>query len=930
MSNTLTQTIAQAGPVEVALVARRSRRRWPKIIVLALILLWVANESISIAIQHTSLNRKITARLEFAFGRTVEVGSYSFSLWGRPTLEARSVVVGEDPRFGREYFLRAESLTMSVRWLSLLRGHLDFGTISLTRPSLNLVRNPDGDWNLAAWLPRFSPALLSGTGTLTNTPPPSQPTGSTTALRFSRINVDGGRINFKRADEKLPFALVGVTGYLEPAGPGQWQMDLEAVPARAAVVIQQAGTLHLSGHVGGTSSRLRPAAIDLAWTGASISDVLRLVRETDYGVRGNLALALNVRTNAQNWLLAGRAEIRQLHRWDLPLRADNPSLNLIANGTLDPEAARFDVVDSTFETPRSNARASGSISWNVPPHVSSPDSAQPAIEFVSYGLDMSDVLAWARAFRSGISDDLALRGNAKLAITVGAWPPRISSAAFSTTDADLTGKSLPVPVHLNPFSLRFDLLGATLQPATLSFGAAGGALHIDSTGTIAAPVSTKIPFKIIDPKTAPALHIAGNLADAGDLISTARLLGWDISRGWDLKGPLRCDLKWQAAPYPWRTAPIGTLDFGSEAAGGKPPKEPDSKSSVVTLRAPFLNLPIEQIRAHIDLKPNSRHITLASAEAFGALWSGFFDRRDPTPEASPTPSHSQPRDSLRNSSDGWRFALSADHLAASDLDRWLNPRWRESFLDRVLPFLNSRPLAAAQPENLIAAGNIGVDQFTLAPVSIHHLQADASIDGRHLTISNLHAQLAKGDLSGSVRADLDPTPAYLVDLDFSAIDLYALTAAAPSLADHFTGSASGKISIAAHGATRADLLSSLQCRGNAQISSVELMTISLTDSFADATFRSGKSTFRDASAGFTCAANKIVFQRLVLSSPATEMAADGSIDFARNLDFKFTTHPDPTIPLPTRTPDLRSKIFRLSGNLSDPDIAPLKSPTPHP
>jgi uncharacterized protein involved in outer membrane biogenesis len=928
MSDTLTQPIAQAAPLDAAPIAHRSARRWLKIILLVFILLWLANESISLAIQHTSLNHKITARLASAFGRTVEVGSYSFSLWGRPTLEARSVVVGEDPRFGREYFLRAESLTMSVRWLSLLRGHLDFGTISLTHPSLNLVRNPDGDWNLAAWLPRFSPALLSGTRAVIPTLPPPQPSGSTTSLRFSRINVDGGRINFKRADEKLPFALVGVNGYLEPAGPGQWQMDLEAVPARAAVVIQQAGTLHLSGYVGGTSSRLRPVALALAWTGASISDVLRLVRETDYGVRGNLALALNVRTNAQNWLLGGRAEIRQLHRWDLPLRADNPALNLIANGTLDPEAARFDVADSTLETPRSSAHASGSISWNVPPHVPSNDSAQPAVEFVSDGIDAADLLAWARAFRSGISEDLALRGNARLAFTVGGWPPRISDAALSTAGADLTGKSLPVPVHLNPISLRYDPRGAALQPVTISFGAAGGALHIDSTGAIGALASSRIPLKMVDPKSAPALHIAGNLADAGDLISTARLLGWDISHGWDLKGPLRCDLKWQAAPYPWRAAPIGNLDFGSEGAIAKLSKESDSKSSAVTLRAPFLNLPIEQIRAHIDLKPNARHITLASAEAFGALWSGSFDRREPSPEASPSLSRSQPRDSLPNTSDGWRFALTAEHLAASDLDRWLNPRWRESFLDRVLPFLNSRPLAAAQPENLIADGKISVDQFTLAPVSIHRLQADASIDGRHLTLSNLHAQLARGDLSGSVRADLDPTPAYRVDLDFSAIDLYALTAAAPSLADHFAGLASGKISIAAHGATRADLVSSVQCRGNAQISGAELMTISLTDSFADATFRPGKSAFRDASAAFTCAAAKIVFQHLALSSPTSEIAADGSIDFARNLDFRFTTHPDSTVPRPTRTPDLHSNVFHLTGNLSDPEIAALQSPAP--
>ena len=174
------------------------------------------------------------------------------------------------------------------------------------------------------------------------------------ALRFSRIHVDSGRINFKRAQEKLPFALVGVTGYVEPEGNGEWRLDLEAAPARAAVILQQAGMLHLSGRVGATSSRLRPATLDFAWTDASLSDVLRLVRATDYGVRGNLAHVLKASTEAQDWNLEGRAEIRQVHRWNLPLRADNPSLNLLAKGILDPELARFDVIEfipgnSSFE-----------------------------------------------------------------------------------------------------------------------------------------------------------------------------------------------------------------------------------------------------------------------------------------------------------------------------------------------------------------------------------------------------------------------------------------------------------------------------------------------------------------------------------------------------------------------------------------------------
>jgi hypothetical protein len=903
LSNILTETIVRAKPAESARVERPYWRRWPKIIILFLVALWIANLVISFAIQHSALHRKITARLDAAFGRSVEVGSYAFTFWGRPTLQARSVTVSEDRRFGREYFLRAESLTMSLRWQSLLRGRFEFGAISLSRPSLNLVRNPDGDWNLAEWLPQFS-AAPGGPS-----PPASKSGGASNALRLSRISVDSGRINFKRADEKLPFALVGVTGYVQPEGSGQWRLDLEGVPARAAVILQQAGTLHLSGRVGGTSSRLRPAAVDLAWTDASIPDVLRLVRATDYGIRGNLAVALKASTDAQDWKLEGRAEIRQVHRWNLPLRADNPSLNLIVTGALDPELARFDVADSTLETPRSNAQATGGISWNQPAGDFVGDASQPTLRIVSSGIAMGDLLAWARAFRPGISDDLAVRGFAKLNLTLVDWPPRVDEGTLSIAEADLTEKTLPVPVHLSSASLLYHSKGVSLLPATLSFGAAGSALHVETLGPVsltglATPAAAKgVPTA----KAVSGLRVSGTLADAGNLISTARLLGWDISRGWDLTGPVHGDLKWQGSPYPWRTAPVGSLDFGGTVSSDAS-AEPTAKPKGDSLRAPFLNLPIEQIRAHVDLKGNARHVALTSSEAFGTHWIGSFDRHEPVEEQRDT----------------WQFALSADRLSAADFDRWLNPRWRESFLDRVLPFLNSRPPAAAQPENLVASGKISVDLFTLAPFVLHRIQGDASIDGRRLAFANVHAQLAKGDITGSLRADLDASPSYRVNLDFSGVDLYMLTAATPSLADRFSGSASGNISIAANGAARADLISSLQCQGAARITGAELMNIDLSASFTEAAFRPGHSAFRDASADFTCAAAKIEFERLRLLGPVADFAGRGNIDFSRNLDFKFTVLSDSTLPRASRVSD--SPSYRLTGDLSEPEIAPVKRP----
>ena len=162
MSVTGSQEIAPTEPLHEAGSPLRLWRRWPGGVLLLLLLLWITVQGAGLLIQHTRLPARFTSRLETVFGRPVEVGSYDFSLWGGPVLEAHSVTVAEDPRFGREYFLRADSMAIHLRWQSLLRGRIELGTLSLSRPSLNLVRNSEGEWNVAEWLPRPSGTAPSG------------------------------------------------------------------------------------------------------------------------------------------------------------------------------------------------------------------------------------------------------------------------------------------------------------------------------------------------------------------------------------------------------------------------------------------------------------------------------------------------------------------------------------------------------------------------------------------------------------------------------------------------------------------------------------------------------------------------------------------------------------------------------------------------
>jgi len=886
LADAISEPVIATQPVAARARVRPGMRRFTGWILLFLALIWVANHGISLLIRHTHLQRKITARLQSAFGRPVEVGSYDFSLWGWPTLRARSVTVAEDPRFGYEYFLRTDTLTMRLRWRGLIRGRLEFGTLALARPSLNLVRESGGDWNLAEWLPRpVSPQSPAGVAPVGPPAPPSSP------LRFTRIQVDAGRINFKRGAEKLPFAFTGVTGYVEPDGAGRWRLDLEAVPLRAAVNLQQAGTLHLSGLVGGTSSRLRPAALDLSWVDASISDVLRLARGYDYGVRGKISLAMHADTVDYGVQADVRGELRQVHRWDLPLRGDNPAINLTAKLSWLTRISGLELEISKIEAPHSHADVSVFMFWK--------DSHSPRVEnafpFVaninSSAIEGSDLLAWLRAFHPGVADDLSVRGFAKLKGTIRSWPWGIENATLELSDAELSSPRLRVPISLRATRIHYDQGGVFFTPIALRFGAETGSF----TGSVTADSGTSEQAI----KGASNLRLAGRIVQIRDVVATAGALGWNISRGWDLAGPAAFEFLWLGGSYPWRAEPRGTIEWGGEAPGG-------------SLAAPFLNLAVEHIRASYIVRPGGQGIEIRSAEAFGAHWKGNVARAVPD------------RD--------WQFNLTADHLAAADLDRWLNPRWRnnQSFLARMLPFFNSSAPSTIAPENLRARGNISVEQFTLAPFVLHRLQGDLNLEGRRLQVMGARAEFYGGDLTGTFEAQLNPLPAYHVVLNYAHVDLAAFSAASAPLASLFSGSAAGQISLTAAGSARSDLLASLACQGAAHVAGAELHNLTSKDSPLAAFLPGPRGTFRDASASFTCSNSKIEFQEVSLLAPNAELNGSGSLTFSRALDFRLGVFSAPGAANIPKLPRAPVEAFHLTGPLAKPIITRATAPAARP
>src|ERR1700743_2138400 len=131
-------------------IPRRSQTKY-WILFTALLLLAVAL-ILPPLINMNRYQRRIANAISNGLGRPVHLSSVTRRLLPLPGLQLSNFVVEEDPAFGSEPTLSAPSVDASIRLSSLWRGKLEIGRISFDQPSLNLVRNDKGRWNIGTVL----------------------------------------------------------------------------------------------------------------------------------------------------------------------------------------------------------------------------------------------------------------------------------------------------------------------------------------------------------------------------------------------------------------------------------------------------------------------------------------------------------------------------------------------------------------------------------------------------------------------------------------------------------------------------------------------------------------------------------------------------------------------------------------------------------
>ncbi|HEX4664211.1 MAG TPA: AsmA family protein [Terriglobales bacterium] len=252
----------------------------------------------------------LSESLSQSLGRQVSIQDVHLRLLPMPGFTFRQLRISDDEEFSAEPILQTADggSVATLRLTSLWRGRFEIASVSLTQASLNLVRSPDGHWNLERLVNRAAQV-------------PSAPTTRKEAearARFPYIEIKESRINFKFGTEKKPFTLSDAEFALWLAAENRWNVRLKAVPLRTDESISDTGTIKLTGSFDRASDFSRiPFHFQLSWEHPEVNAITQIARGHDPGWRGAVELNAELKGTPADFGAKLDATINEFRRYDI-------------------------------------------------------------------------------------------------------------------------------------------------------------------------------------------------------------------------------------------------------------------------------------------------------------------------------------------------------------------------------------------------------------------------------------------------------------------------------------------------------------------------------------------------------------------------------------------------------------------------------------
>lgn len=479
------------------------KKRWFVLLLLVLLAVILVPLGVNLTLFQHAVTRALTAQL----GRAVEFRRLQARLLPKPGLRAYGVKIGELAGFGAEPFVHAEELYCQFKLPSLVWGRLECSQVDLLRPSVNLVRNGQGKWNLGRFLRHRRTA-------------------------FPALSADGARINFKTGAEKKVYALAEARFRLQ-LSPGQWQVRLEAQPFRSDRRLTETGRVKLEGTIDLPTHPSDELRVNLSWElkRGALAHWLYFFTGRDTPGRAQVAFSGQVVGTTRESSLRGWLAVEDLHRWDLVAPRPVPLWEADCELKLAGQPLSLELVRAEVRSERSRVQARGRIEDIF-------GRRRWAVEITTATIHLDDLLALYSAFKANVSPQTRLEGAGRLtAKLVGArsrW-----TAAWELEQPGLWKvPGLSEPVEVQTFAAHWQR--SRLELASLRMVFAGNQM-LELSGRLQ-PRRTQIPLR---------LNMRSQQLDMELLAAAAQALGWSPWGEVEMRGQGSLGLEWRGNLLAW-------------------------------------------------------------------------------------------------------------------------------------------------------------------------------------------------------------------------------------------------------------------------------------------------------------------------------------------------------------------------------------------
>ncbi|MGA2457998.1 MAG: AsmA family protein [Terriglobales bacterium] len=704
------------------------------------------------------LRNRIAITIGSALGRRVALDSVRLRLLPRPGFDLEGLVIYDDPAFSAEPMIRAQEVSAAIRLRSLLRGRLEIATLSATEPSINLVRNDEGRWNLASLLER-------------NAQIPAAPTGKPASERrpaFPYLEAGHARVNFKIGQTKKSYALMDADVALWQDSENSWAARIKAEPVRTDFNLTDTGLVQINATwQRAPSLRLTPVQLTVQWQHGQLGQITKLLSGKDRGWRGAVSFTAKLSGTPEALRIESDTAIDGFHRYDI-VGSENVRLATGCSG-------QYNTVTSALagllcESPVSDGmiRLRGALSLGA--HVPNYDLTLEAEK-----VPLTSVVRLLRQAKKQIPGDLTASGllNAEFHATRGA-----PGAAGHGSLQQWTGSGSATNVRLlsstgNPGEdeVAFGTIPLALVSQTISRQAKRGhprtkeekdpepaETHLQ-IGPVALSMNASAPVSAGGWVSAAGYRffLLGDM-ELKDLFRLENVLALPVTRP-PAEGSARLDVSvsgpWQGFAAP---AILGTAQLRNVRA---------------EMRG--LNTPIEISSAAMSLAPDAVLMQKISARTGSTHWNGAVTalRHCTPPGIVPGP--------VPNCL--FQFDLTADQLSIGDLAAWFTAHPAKRPWYRLLN--SNQPLGPSPLLAIQAQGNLHVGRFGLKKVPVTQVATQVNLDRGKITLTALRAQLLQGTHQGNWTIDLSKHD--LSNHDMSTPDASTDDASTPSVRYHGAG-----------------------------------------------------------------------------------------------------------------------------------------------